>query len=83
MKKALKSIIKKFPNNIPIPEVDNETNIPCYHTAKEFYNMTLDDDHIPTSETYWKFSFTNVNKNIDFKEAYKLKIIHMPDNKLK
>ena len=127
MKKAIKTILKQNPNNIPTPRIDNETDIPCNHTAKDFYNMGTEKDHIPTgyrlaaevnrqhsecvcmslyihthseccrftsaarrypvhiptSETYWKFFFSNINNNLNFEDAYKQKILIIPDNKLK
>ena len=83
IKKAIKTILKQNPNNIPTPRADNETDIPCNHTAKEFYNMGTEKDHIPTSETYWKFFFSNINNNLNFEDAYKQKILIIPDNKLK
>ena len=74
IKKAIKTILKQNPNNIPTPRIDNETDIPCNHTAKDFYNMGTEKDHIPTSETYWKFFFSNINNNLNFEDAYKQKI---------
>ena len=45
--------------------------------------MGTEKDHIPTSETYWKFFFSNINNNLNFEDAYKQKILIIPDNKLK
>ena len=45
--------------------------------------MSTEKDHIPTSETYWKFFFLNINNNLNFEDAYKQKILLIPDNKFK
>ena len=73
VKKAIKTILKQNPKIIPTPRINNETDIPCNHTAKDFYNMGTEKDHIPTSETYWKFFFSNINNNLNFEDAYKQK----------
>ena len=52
MKKAIKTILKQNLNNKPTPGIDNETNIPCNHTAIFFNNMGTENDHSFTSETY-------------------------------
>ena len=52
MKKAIKTILKQNPNNIPTPRIDNETDTQCNHTAKYLYNMGTEKDHTPPSETY-------------------------------
>ena len=78
-------IFVKYPNNIPTPGIDNETDIglPCNHTAKYFYNMDIEKDHIPTSTTYWNLFFSNINNNLNFEDAYKQKILLILHNKFK
>ena len=51
------------------------TQIILFENGSRRDNMGTENDQIPTSETYWKFFFTNKNNNIIFEDAYKQKII--------
>ena len=44
--------------------------------------MDTEKYHIATSETYWKFVFSNINNNSNYEDAYKQKLFLIPDNKL-